>query len=314
MMGVRRAETRAARPGTAPLRAAAFRSALLLAMGVALGGPRSALPQSPPDTSAGRDTIPLYELDEGVETSAPQLTLREIIQRCVEGEKTKLAGHHDMTFNALVRTLFTWERKKRVILDQVWLVYEDERGVTKRIRLTEEKRTEDYKDGAWVPREEEDDDKEKVEIQVEASDRGADLARLPFFLEDQQEYDFELLERNLEGDHVIFKIAFRPRSKFKPLPSGTVYVDTNAYRIVHEEFTFEENPAPMFLKDVRSVSRHWMELPGGQWVTSKILGDVELRGGFTGLIPGRVQFALLLNDYRFDQGYDEHRFGPYEAR
>jgi hypothetical protein len=282
---------------------------------MSLGGPRAGTAQSPSDTSIVEpDSIPLYELDEPVETTAPQLTLREIIQRCVEGEKTKLAGHGDMTFNAVVRTILTWERKKREIEDQVFLVYEDDRGVSKRIRLTDDKQTEDWEGGEWVPRVAEEDDQETVQVNVEATDRGADMARLPFFLKDQQEYDFELLERHLEGDHVIFKIAFRPRSRFKPLPSGTVYVDTHAYRIVHEEFTFETNPAPMFLKDIRSVSRHWTELPGGQWVVSRVMGEVELRGGFTGVIPGRVQFALLLNDYRFDQGYDERRFGPYEAR
>jgi len=312
MKGVRRAMARAARPGAG---LSVLLAVLLVGGGLSPDGPRAASSQPPPDTTASEpDSIPLYELDEGVETRASELTLREIIQRCVEGEKTKLAGHHDMTFNAMVRTILTWEGKKREILDQVYLVYEDDKGVSKRVRLTEDKTIEDYKKGAWVPREDEDDDEEEVQINVEASDRGADMSRLPFFLKDQEEYDFELLERHLEGDHVIFKIAFHPRSKFKPLPSGTVYVDTHAYRIVHEEFTFEENPAPMFLKDVKSISRQWMELPGGQWVVSKVLGEVELRGGFTGLIPGRVQFALLLNDYRFDQGYDSHRFGPYEAR
>jgi hypothetical protein len=80
---------------------------------------------------------------------------------------------------------------------------------------------------------------------------------------------------------------------------------------VHEAFTFEENPAPLLLKGIRGVSRQWTELPGGEWVPSRILGEIELQGGWTGVIPGKVEFAVHLSDYRFDQGYDARRFGPY---
>jgi len=267
----------------------------------------SAAPQSP---GALPDSLPTYEIREPVEVTTTEQTLREIIQRSVEGEKTKLAGHRDMTYDAVVRAILTWEGKRREIMDEVYLVYEDDRGLQKRVQLAKEKQVFDFREGTWTPRTEKDEEGTGVRVEAEASDRGADLSRLPFFLEDQEEYDFKLLERRLEEDHVLFKIAFRPRSRFKPLPSGTVYVDTQAYRIVHEEFTFEQNPAPLFLKDVRGVSRHWQKLPGGEWVVSRILGEVELHGGWTGMIPDRVEFSIHLDDYRFDRGYDERRFGP----
>jgi hypothetical protein len=278
------------------------------ALGLLFPGPAgSAAPQSP---GAPPDSLPTYEIREPVEVTTTEQTLREIIQRSVEGEKTKLAGHRDMTYNAVVRSILIWEGKRREIMDEVYLVYEDDRGLQKRVQLTKEKQVFDFREGTWTPRTEKDEEESGVRVEAEASDRGAGLARLPFFLEDQEEYDFKLLERRLEDDHVLFKIAFRPRSRFKPLPSGTVYVDTQAYRIVHEEFTFEQNPAPLLLKDVRGVSRQWQKLPGGEWVVSRILGEVELHGGWTGMIPDRVEFSILLDDYRFDLGYDERRFGP----
>jgi hypothetical protein len=42
------------------------------------------------------------------------------------------------------------------------------------------------------------------------------------------------------------------------------------------------------------------------------MGEMTLQGSWTGVIPQRLEFGVELDDYRFDQGYDEHRFGPYE--
>ena len=70
----------------------------------------------------------------------------------------------------------------------------------------------------------------------------------------------------------------------------------------------------MLIEDISRISRHWTELPGGQWVVSRVFGEMTLQGSWTGFIPERVQFALFLNDYRFDQGYDESKFGPYEKK
>lgn len=261
------------------------------------------------------DEVPRYRVRDPERVTAREMTLREIMARATEGERTKLAGHRDMTFDATLRSILTWKKKKEV-RDEVYLVYQDADGMDKRVRLAE-KVTRYRRDGkTWVPKKddagEDDDEKARrgsVQVEVNEEGRGADLSRLPFFLENQEDYDFTLLERTLEGDHVIFKIAFHPRSPWKPLPSGTVYVDTDAFRVIHEEFTFLENPAPVFLKDIERVSRHWTKLPGGEWVTSEILARLHPNGTF-GLLPEQVDVVLTLNDYRFDRGYDARKFGP----
>jgi hypothetical protein len=256
------------------------------------------------------DSIPRYIVRDPTRSSADEMTLREIISRAVEGEKTKLAGHENMTFNASIRSILTW-KKKREVRDQVFLIYEDDRAVEKHVQLAETVKKYKLEDGEWVL-DEEDDKKGDIEVGMETSTRGKDLAEVPFFLRNQEDYDFALEERALKGDHVIFKIRFKPRTKFKPLPSGTVYIDTDNFRVIHEEFTFEENPAPLILKDISRISRQWTELPGGQWVVSKIMGEFSLQGSWMGFIPGKVEVGIVLNDYRFDQGYDERKFGPYE--
>jgi hypothetical protein len=270
----------------------------------------AAPPARVPESSALPDSLrslPAYVVRKPTESSADLMTLSEIIARCVEGEKTKLAGHRDMTFTGTVRVVTSW-KDKRLVIDSAFLAYADEAGFSKMIPLGEKQRMYKLQDGEWVY--DKDEKEEDIQVGVEVSEGGEGLAELPFFLKDQSEYTFTLLDRVLEGDHVIFKIAFRPRTDFKPLPSGTVYVDTDAYRIIHEEFTFDvQNPMPLLLKDVRRVTREWRELPTGEWVVASIRADAELRGGWFGKMPKRIELGLNIEDYRFDQGYDEARFG-----
>ena len=100
------------------------------------------------------------------------------------------------------------------------------------------------------------------------------------------------------------------KEDFKPLPAGRIWVDTDAYRIIHEEFTFHQNPFPLILKDIKGFSRHWQELPGGEWVFTRIMMEVELRSAlFFGHAPQRIAISLQREDFEFDQGYDARVFG-----
>ena len=282
-------------------------AAILCVGAMVVAAPASAGSQeaSPPPDSLR--SLPRYAVKKPTESTADLMTLSEIIARCVEGEKTKLAGHRDMTFTGTVRVVTTW-KQKRLVIDSAFLAYNDEAGFGKMVRLGERRRMYKREGEEWVY--DKDEKEEDIEVGVEVSEGGEGLTELPFFLKDQGEYTFALLERVLEGDHVVFKIAFRSRTDFKPLPSGTVYVDTNDYRIIHEEFAFDvQNPMPLLLKDVRRVTREWRELPTGEWVVASIRADVELRGGWFGKMPKRIELGVNIEDYRFDQGYDEARFG-----
>ena len=248
---------------------------------------------------------PVYGTTDTSHVTARPLTLREIIARCVQGERTRLAGHENMTYTLTVRTVTLWKKRKEV-RDIVHRMYADAKGFARTVQLGESIRKFKLEDGAWVV--DTDDSNKKARVRVE-SDGYSDFVEMPFFLEEQQEFDFELLERTVEVDHVIFKIAFKPKSDFKPLPAGIVYVDTDAYRIIHEEFEFETNPFPMFVKDIGRISRQWEQLPGGQWLFTKIMMEVQLRGGWTGFMPEQVGIALYRDNFEFDTGYDARVFG-----
>ncbi len=234
-----------------------------------------------------------------------KLTLEEIIERCVQGEKTKLAGHRDMRYTLNIRVMLYWEKKKET-RDIVYRVYTDDTGFSRSVQAGEVVQRHELRDSVWV---ESKDQEEDSNVQVEADGGFGDFVELPFFLEEQNEFHFTLLDRTVEQDHVIFKIGFVPKSEFKALPSGIVYVDTDAYRIVHEEFDFETNPFPLLLKDIKGFSRHWEELPGGEWVFTRILMEVELRNLAFGRLPRRAAAAISRQHFEFDKGYDARIFG-----
>lgn len=256
-------------------------------------------------TRALPDTLPTFP----ILVQGEHVTLREIIQRSLEGERSKLAGHHDITYTMTARNITRW-KKKMTIEDTIMRAYTDADGTSRTVVLDEMRQKYARKDDDWVP--DDDDDEEDSHVQVSA-DGIADFEHIPFFLEDEADYDFELLDRTIETDRVIFKIGFKPKSDFKPLPSGTVYIDTNHYRIIHEEFQFDKNPYPLFLKGVRRVSRHWAVLPGGEWVFTKIMAEIDLRSIPFGMAPEKISVALIRDDFVFDRGYDARLFGELKG-
>lgn len=298
---------------TKPLiRAVSFCLPLLVVIASGYDGPAASRAAAPGDTLMEirpPGGIPNYASRDTFLVVGKRVTLREIIRRAVQGERGKLGGHDNMTYTMTGRSIVTWE-KKRKVHDTVMRAYADARGNHRLIVLEEKTTNFKRENDEWVLDEDNDDDSPApVRISTEGVE---DFTRIPFFLEDEHEFEFALLDRSLEEDRVIFKIAFRPKSDFKPLPSGVVYVDTKHYRIVHEEFHFDKNPFPLFLKGVDRISRHWEVLPGGACVFTKMLMEAKLRADPFGYIPHTVTAAVVRDDFRFDQGYDERLFGPLD--
>jgi hypothetical protein len=266
-------------------------------------------------TQAKPPEIPLIEIPSTVmadtlNVEAERLGIREIIRRSVEGEYTKLGGHDDMVCTVSIRAIQYWKKKKE-ITEEIHRSYSSRDGERRLISLEERTQKFKLKDGNWLPDDDEDEDEEET-VQVQVSER-SDFSRLPVFFEEIEEFDFELLDRyvetGVEGDHVIFEVAFRPKSDFKPLPKGKLYIDTNNYRIIHEQYEFSANPFPLLLKDLKRMTRHWTQLPTGEWVFTRIMAEIELRADPFGLIPESMALVVERDDFQFDVGYDARLFG-----
>ena len=119
------------------------------------------------------------------------------------------------------------------------------------------------------------------------------------------------LGRDILGDHVVYRIAFEPRSPLQPLPSGVVWVDTRDDVIVRQELGFPRSPVPLLIRkfDRMVVERERID---GHWVMTRAL----MRAEFTVPVPrmGRaLEIAILFEDYRNNRGVDPAVFGPARA-
>jgi len=248
------------------------------------------------------ETAPVLIEDE-------HITVREIVERAAQGERTKLKGYRSMTFTSTVRAI-SFYKKKKEIEEYVVRVYSDKDGFTRRVNLDESKVKYKREGDEWVL--DEGEDKDPVKVQVETR-RYNEFSDIPFFLEDTSEFDFKLIDRTLDGDHVVFEVAFRPKTDFKPLPYGVVFITTKGYRIIHEEYHFDKNPFPLFLKDVKRMSRQWAQLPSGHWVFTKIQLELDLMKYPFDWVPQTIALVAVRDDYRFDEPYDERLFGKMKG-
>jgi hypothetical protein len=225
----------------------------------------------------------------------------------MKGERSKLAGHADATYLITAHVSIVWPDKKDVET-HVTRVYGDSTGTTRRVLLAAKAQRFKKKDGAWVF--EKDVDAHDEGYRITDYDEGRFTA-IPVYLEHDDEFNFEFIDRKLEKDRVVFHVRFKPKSDFSEMPNGEIWIDGDGFRVVHEIYDFTKNPFPMLIKGVRRVSVQWRELPGGEWVPKQIAAELDIRKA--PFMPTGVSFKQIWEDFRFDQGYDERLFGKRDA-
>jgi hypothetical protein len=125
--------------------------------------------------------------------------------------------------------------------------------------------------------------------------------------EARRDFTYEIVGRDVIGGHLIYRIAFRPRSVIDPsMPSGLVWIDTNEFVIVRQEVSFERSPVAVLLKgiDRMVVERQQVD---GLWMLSRILLRMEL----TISIPhiGRsFDVGILFDNYHVNSGLPDSLF------
>jgi len=253
----------------------------------------------------------MYKPHSMMPTMAPiiirgkEFTVRELIQRAMKGERTKLAGHTDASYLITAHVSIAWPEKKEVET-QVTRVYGDSTGFTRRVLLATKAERFKKKNDEWVY--DKDVDSHNESYRISDYDQGR-FTTIPVYLEKDEEFNFTLLERTLESNHIIFHVAFKPKSDFSEMPGGDIWIDSNGFRVVHEIYDFTKNPFPMLIKGVRRISVQWTELAGGEWVPKQIAAELDLRRNGMPFMPNTVSFKQIWEDFRFDQGFDEKLFG-----
>ena len=278
---------------------------IALALILCVASPRAHAAPAPADTVARWQPHSMMPTLKPIVIKGKEFTVRELVARAMKGERSKLAGHANATYTTASHVSVSWPEKKEVETD-VYRVYGDSTGYTRRLFLAAKDEKYKKKGDEWVFDKNGKPDNEDFRISEEDMSR---FTRVPVYLQHDEEFDFTLLDRTLEKDRVVFHCAFKPKSDFSEMPRGEIWVDGNGFRVVHELYDFTQNPFPMLIKGVRRISVQWQELPGGEWVPKQIAGEIDLRRGVMPFMPGSVSFKQVWEDFRFDQGYDERLFG-----
>ena len=283
------------------MRCDALSRAVFLFWALALARPlaASAVPIPP-------DTVPqAVGITKEIVVEGKVFTVREIVQRAMRGERTKLAGHRDATYRTTAHVAVVWPEKKTVETE-VYRVYGDSTGFARRILLASQNEQFKKQGDAWVFDETKKPDDPEYRVRDFEISR---FTRVPVYLRNDEQFEFTLVDRVLESDRVIFHVGFRPKSDFSEMPRGEVYIDSNGFRVIHEIYEFTENPMPMIIKGFRRISVQWMRLPGGEWVPKQVAAEFDIRRGVMWFAPSTVSFSQVFDDYRFDPGYDARMFG-----
>ena len=254
---------------------------------------------------AVEDTIRLAAgtLPEYVVT-APRVTLDEILRRVNQGEARRDSLMQNQVFTRIVKVVYRYDTtdsaKKPVIqLDDARRVYKKKPDHIREVPLRHK-----------VPGKSDD-----VEIDTNPS-MSEEVASFAFEPRERSNYRFTIEERKWVGGHLIYKIGFEPKSKLDPFPSGEVWIDTNEYVIVREEFWYRDrSPAPLFLDGIDRCVVERSRVDGKWWVITRIFGRVRLAGpvlAFANIgksrISKNVDFAALYTNWEVNRDLPDSVF------
>ena len=248
----------------------------------------------PGPTMATEDTM-RTELSEML-VKAPRVTLDEILDRVAHGEAKRDSSIRDQAFTAafrLVRNSNDPKKTPELMSEVVYRVYKKKPDYVRGVKLRQ-----------WELKPDKNDDGGEMSFRSDMSEQIVNFAFRP---ENRRDFNYRIVGRVLVGEHLVYRIAFEPRSVLDPsVPSGLVWVDTNDFVIVRQEVSFDRSPVPLFLKDVDRMVIERQRLDN-VWVLSRAL----LRATFTVPLPqvGRsIDMAIQFSEYAINSGLPDSLF------
>lgn len=224
---------------------------------------------------------------------ADAVTLDEIIEAVGLRLEAEAAAMQDVEFTSLTTVV---ERKVRSRMGRDYKVTEnaartsfDSEGREHTVQLWERTRT---VENGEVTDEEVDTEQRRDYGDVQQSMEMA----MPFSRSSGHRYRYEVTDRKLVGNSLIYRIDFAPKSRFEALPSGTAWVDYSHWviRKLDAEMT-EVVPFPLFLKGIPrfriSRARH-----GDYWFTTDVHLEIELHKIPLADLPRLVELRTQLRD------------------
>jgi hypothetical protein len=228
-----------------------------------------------------------------VTVTAPRLKVSELVRLIGERMRRDERRLGAYAVTAISRTeIFHDDRADtlghRTVISEASRLSVDRDGERRSARLRRAER--EYRDGKL------EKDELDTDIGREWSEEAGDLAMdMPFLLTSGDRYSYEILERRLIGDRLVFAIGFEPRNSFSPGIAGTVWIDYGDLVIRRMEGRLAgPSPAPLFVADVPRFT--WKQRQeGDHWVSDEFEAEIVLRK--LPLLPSRVTARVRLRDW-----------------
>ncbi len=241
-----------------------------------------------------QDTLGINsDLTETVVVSAPQVTLEEVIAAI-----TKRAQQDDYLmasyeYTALISQVLRDDpgfSGDNYSLEEFAIRHHFSRESGDQVaQLWQRKRK--FENGEPV----EDEVDEEMSAEYVAMQDGL-IEEMPFSSTGGHRYHYEILDRKLVGNNLIYKISFQPKIEFEALPSGTIWVDYSNWVVrKFEAHLTGAVPYPMFLESV-PVYRMSQERFGDFWFPTEVFMQIKLRNLPLLPIPRSVEVRVSLQD------------------
>lgn len=243
-----------------------------------------------------------------IKVSSTRVPLREIIRKARDGERQKYAGLKTMAYSRTLRVVMTsrGDHPTSTCDEIVQRVYY--RAPSDWAMVTLQDTT--YELGSdGKPLEKKKDEKVRLKLSTGRRQGLRDLAaELPFYLEKIDSFRFHIAHKSINQREVLYEVDFEPMSDFDRLPGGRLWLLTPNYQIVREEFRMKNIPFPWIIKNIDLLTREWEEVEG-RWVEKRLTGRVDIGRLMFVDIPGRIEFVVSCDHYRFDPELDNRLFG-----
>jgi hypothetical protein len=262
-----------------------FLSAILLA------GPA---PSAAGPTLAVEDTM--HTQVEQVLVRAPRVTLDEILDRVARGEARRESLLTDQSFTGSVRLVRLADKKKpeEPVMESAWRIY---RKRPDRIRTVLLRR--------WEAKPKKNGKGSDMTFDFDPG-MGEEIVNFAFQPGSRGEWRYHIVGRDLVGNHLIYKIAFDPRSLLDFAPSGLVWVDTNEFVIVREEVSFSRSPIPLLLESIPRMVVERQQI-GSNWVLARVLIRMRMVASFP-TVGRAFDLSIHYDDYHLNEGLSDSLF------
>ena len=226
--------------------------------------------------------------------AAPRVKVEEVIKAIgerMERDENLIKTHEFTTLTTMI------QRKDSDPESKNYILYES--AVRQRIASGESVQTvqlwsreRKYEDGEMV-----DEEKKEGEFKTEWNEMGQSISlAAPFSPETGDQYNYEIEDREIVGNNVIYRILFEPKSQFDALPSGTVWVDFSDLVIRRFEARVVGTvPFPLFLKSIPFLRVTPKKL-GNFWVADEAHAQIKLRKMPLPNWPSHIELHTVIKD------------------